>query len=206
MKSGTAQRRAIRDRRHRACRRTGTRAPRAIGMVLVAVGLAALVGGTGCAGMTPAPRYTNAPSAGGAGLQRELQTRQQAMRTANPSRLMRVVESYLGVPYKWGGTTRAGMDCSALTRAVYREAYGVELPRTSKQMYRLGKDAPRAGLRAGDLVFFRIDTSGPGVSHVGIYVGDGRFAHASSSRGGVIDPLASPYFDKRYAGARRVLP
>jgi cell wall-associated NlpC family hydrolase len=120
---------------------------------------------------------------------------------------MHVIRSYLGVPYKWGGTTRGGMDCSALTRAVYREAYGVELPRTSRQMYGLGKRVPAPGqLRAGDLVFFRIDTSGPGVSHVGIYVGDGQFAHASSSRGGVIDPLSSPYFDRRYAGARRVLP
>ena len=120
---------------------------------------------------------------------------------------MRVVRGYLGVPYRWGGTTRDGMDCSALTRAVYREAYGVELPRTSGQMYRLGKEVPTpTQLRAGDLVFFRIDASGPGVSHVGIYVGDGRFAHASSSRGGVIDHLRSPYFDKRYAGARRVLP
>ncbi|HJP29842.1 MAG TPA: C40 family peptidase [Candidatus Latescibacteria bacterium] len=160
----------------------------------------------GC-GMTPAPRYTSAPSAGGAGLTRELETRQRALRSGNSSRLMNVIRSYLGVPYKWGGTTRHGMDCSALTRAVYREAYGVELPRTSRQMYGLGKSvAARGQLRAGDLVFFRIDTSGPGVSHVGIYVGDGRFAHASSSRGGVIDPLSNPYFDKRYAGARRVLP
>lgn len=120
---------------------------------------------------------------------------------------MRVVRSYLGVPYKLGGTTRDGMDCSALTRAVYREAYGIELPRTSRQMYRLGKPVSVPDqLRSGDLVFFRIGTSGPGISHVGIYVGDGRFAHASSSRGGVIDPLSSPYFDKRFAGARRVLP
>jgi murein DD-endopeptidase / murein LD-carboxypeptidase len=157
--------------------------------------------------MTPAPRYTSAPGAGGEGLSEELRTRQRAQRSGNSSRLLRVVQGYLGVPYKWGGTTRNGMDCSALTRAVYREAYGVELPRTSGQMYRLGKEVASAGnLRAGDLVFFRIDTSGPGVSHVGIYVGDGRFAHASSSRGGVIDPLSSPYFDKRYAGARRVLP
>ncbi len=160
-----------------------------------------------CAGMTPAPRYTSAPEAGGAGLSQELQTRKKALRTGNSSRLLRVVRSYLGVPYKWGGTTRDGMDCSALTRAVYREAYGVELPRTSGQMYRLGKQvSARSSLRAGDLVFFRIDTSGPGVSHVGIYMGDGQFAHASSSRGGVIDPLSNSYFDRRYVGARRVLP
>lgn len=162
---------------------------------------------TGCAGMKPAPRYTSAPEAGGQGLSQELKTRNRNLRAGNSSRLMRVVRSYLGVPYKWGGTTRDGMDCSALTRAVYRETYGVELPRTSRQMYRLGKSvAGRKGLRTGDLVFFRIDTSGPGVSHVGIYMGDGQFAHASSSRGGVIDPLSNPYFTKRYVGARRVLP
>lgn len=171
---------------------------------LAFVGLLAI--SAGCAGMTAAPRYTSAPSSGGQALEGELQSRQRAMRSGNPSRLMQVVRSYIGVPYKWGGTTRAGMDCSALTRAVYREVYGVELPRTSKQMYRLGRPAARSGLRAGDLVFFRIDTSGPGVSHVGIYVGDGQFAHASSSRGGVIDPLSNSYFDRRYAGARRVLP
>ena len=157
--------------------------------------------------MVPAPRYTSAPGAGGEGLTRELETRQRALQSSDSSRLTRVVRSYLGVPYKWGGTTRDGMDCSALTRAVYREAYGVELPRTSRQMYRLGKPVSVPDqLRSGDPVFFRLGTSGPGISHVGIYVGDGRFAHASSSRGGVIAPLSSPYFDKRFAGARRVLP
>lgn len=164
----------------------------------------------GCAGMAAAPRYTSAPDGGGEeGVARELETRQRALRSGDRSRLLRVIDSYLGVPYKWGGTTRSGMDCSALTRAVYRETYGVELPRTSRQMYRLGRavgDGGGGSLRPGDLVFFRIDTSGPGVSHVGIYVGDGRFAHASSSRGGTIDPLDSPYFDQRFAGARRVLP
>ena len=51
-------------------------------------------------------------------------------RRASPRRLARVVEGYLGVPYKWGGTTRAGMDCSAFTRAIFRQTYGIELPRT----------------------------------------------------------------------------
>lgn len=177
---------------------------RSLGLVALLVPLGA---DYGCGGMVPSPRYTSAPGAGGERLRRELETRQRALLSGDSSRLLRVVHSYLGVPYKWGGTTRDGMDCSALTRAVYREVYGVELPRTSRQMYRLGRPVSVAGqLRDGDLVFFRIDASGPGVSHVGIYVGDGRFAHASLSRGGVIDPLNSPYFDKRYAGARRVLP
>ena len=183
--------------------------------------LAAILVLSACAGITPAPRYhtdaaearrtsgqapaSTSGSSSDSSLDSELTTRQKARRRGGDDRLMRVIRSYLGVPYLWGGTTRRGMDCSALTRAVVRETYGIELPRTSKQMYRLGKPLERNSLRVGDLVFFKIDDSGPGVSHVGIYVGEGEFAHASSSRGAVIDPLANSYFDSRYAGARRIL-
>ena len=138
---------------------------------------------------------------------RELGARRQAFLNADSKRLMRVIDGYLGVPYQWGGTTRKGMDCSAMARAIVRETYGLELPRTSKQMYKLGSPVRGGGrLRPGDLVFFRIGDSGPGVSHVGVYVGDDRFAHASSSRGGVIDQLSQPYFKTRYVGGRRILP
>ena len=160
-----------------------------------------------CGTIAPAPRYTSADRRTTQGVMDDLRDRDRAFRHADRSKLLRVVDSYLGVPYKWGGTTRAGMDCSALTRAVYRETFGVELPRTSRQMYELGRPVNQIKkLKAGDLVFFRISDSGPGVSHVGIFVGDGRFAHASSSRGGVIDNLSSSYFESKYAGARRILP
>jgi len=152
-----------------------------------------------CGSIRPAPRYTDSTNAGA--VVRELEER----RHATPSRLARVVDSYLGIPYKWGGTTRAGMDCSAFTRAIFRETYGVELPRTSKQMYGVGRAIPQEqSLKPGDLVFFKNTYSGPGVSHVGIYLGNGRFAHASSSKGGTITPLDNPYFQPRYIGARRV--
>jgi len=79
------------------------------------------------------------------------------------------------------------------------------LPRTSKQMYGVGWAIPqKQDLKPGDLVFFKNTYSGPGVSHVGIYLGEGRFAHASSSKGGTITPLNNPYFQPRYVGARRV--
>ena len=170
-------------------------------LVLLAIAAA------GCGGVTPHPRFTPHEKRSAGEVVEELGSRRRAFLSADSNRLMRVVDGYLGVPYKWGGTTRSGMDCSAMTRAIVRETYGLELPRTSGQMYKLGTPVRRgSGLRPGDLVFFRIDTSGPGVSHVGIYVGDGRFAHASSSRGGVIDELAQPYFKTRYVGGRRILP
>ncbi len=151
-----------------------------------------------CASVRPAPRYTHASSSS---IVRELEARQRG----GNQRLRHVVNSYIGVPYKWGGTTRSGMDCSAFTRAAYRETYGIELPRTSKQMYQLGQFVSRRqDLHSGDLVFFKDTYSGAGISHVGVYLGDGQFAHASSSRGVTITPLSNPYFNKRYAGGRRI--
>ena len=143
-----------------------------------------------------APRYTADSS-----VTRELKER----RRASPSRLARVVEGYLGVPYRWGGTTRAGMDCSAFARAIFRQTYGIELPLTTRQIYRVGRPVNRQqDLKPGDLVFFRIALSGPGVSHVGIYLGKKRFAHVGVSTGATITSLDNSYFRRRYVGARRV--
>ena len=147
-----------------------------------------------------APRYT-ADTADSDSVVRELKER----RRASPSRLARVVEGYLGVPYKWGGTTRAGMDCSAFVRAIFRQTYGVELPRTVRQIYRVGRTvSQRQDLKVGDLVFFQNTSAGQGVSHVGIYLGKERFAHVGISTGATITSLNHPYFRLRYAGARRV--
>lgn len=151
-----------------------------------------------CGALAPSPVYTHAPDAA---VRRELEQR----RRAGDGRLMRVVRGYLGVPYQWGGTTRHGMDCSAFARAIYRETYGVELPRTSRQMYALGSAVEdTARLRRGDLVFFRDARTGSGVSHVGVYVGSGLFAHAAPATGGTLTALDAPYYRARYAGARRI--
>ncbi len=147
-----------------------------------------------------APRYT-ADSTDSDSVVRELKER----RRASPSRLVRVVEDHLDVPYKWGGTTRAGMDCSAFVRAIFRKTYGIELPRTSKQIYRVGHPVSRRkDLKPGDLVFFRNTSSGPGISHVGVYLSKGSFAHVGMSTGATITSLDHPYFHRRYVGARRV--
>lgn len=160
----------------------------------------ALILATCSCSIRSAPRYT-ADATDSDSVVRELKQR----RRASPSRLARVVEGYLGVPYKWGGTTRAGMDCSAFTRAIFRQTYGIELPRTARQIYRVGRTVSRRqDLKPGDLVFFQNTFSGRGVSHVGVYLGKGRFAHAGVSTGVTITSLSHPYFSTRYVGARRV--
>jgi cell wall-associated NlpC family hydrolase len=167
-------------------------------------GLVVLLLLSGCAS---APRYIPPVPPGDKGVARELEARRRALLRGDRGRLLRVAQSYVGVPYQWGGNSREGMDCSGLTRAIYREAYGLELSGNSQQLYQLGSGVAVQGqLRPGDLVFFRISSQGPGISHVGVYLGKNRFAHASPSLGQVvIAPLTAPYFQARYAGARRLL-
>lgn len=110
----------------------------------------------------------------------------------------------VGVPYVWGGTSAQGADCSGFVWLVYAQRVA-GLPRTSFEMFRVGTPVSREDLLPGDLVFFT--TYAPGPSHVGIYMGDGQFAHASSrSRRVVVTPLSDAYYAARYLGARRILP
>lgn len=108
----------------------------------------------------------------------------------------------VGIRYAYGGTTTAGFDCSGYVNYVFTQ-HGIKLSRTSSGMYASGTKVDKSDLAEGDLVFF--NTSGKGVSHVGIYVGDGKFAHASTSKGVRIDELNDPYYwGKRYVGAKRI--
>ncbi len=116
--------------------------------------------------------------------------------------LIRRAMGYLGAPYRRGGSSARGFDCSGFALHIYRQ-FGVNLPHSSAAQSRVGKPVARHELQPGDLVFFR--TRGRRISHVGIYIGNGKFIHASSSRGRVrIDSLTEGYYNKRYAGARRV--
>lgn len=117
-------------------------------------------------------------------------------------RFVQTAMQYRGVPYRWGGMTSRGLDCSGLVARVLR-AHGIDAPHYSKALYGLGRPVSRSNLRPGDLVFFH--TTRPGISHVGIYIGHGKFIHASSSKGRVrVDSLRSGYYDRRLVGARRV--
>ncbi len=108
---------------------------------------------------------------------------------------------FLGVPYRMGGTTARAFDCSGFVMRVFL-INGIRLPRTADVQYLRGDKVPRGQEQPGDLVFFQ--TYLPGPSHVGIYLGNGNFIHASSSRGVVISNLKDSYFRSRYLGARRL--
>ena len=118
------------------------------------------------------------------------------------SKLEDTIAPLIGTKYKYGGTTTSGFDCSGFTRYVFLKL-GLELPRSSKEQFHVGVKVSKEELRPGDLVFF--NTSGKGVSHVGIYVGNGKFAHASTSKGVVYTSMNDKYYSQRYLGARRVM-
>jgi len=114
-------------------------------------------------------------------------------------------EHYLGVPYVWGGNGPNGLDCSGLVCRVYREVAGKELPRTTDVEFTAGTPVDSSSIRPGDLVFF--NTEGY-VSHVGIYIGHGRFIHAASAgpdTGVIVSSFAEAYYRERFVGARRFL-
>jgi len=118
-------------------------------------------------------------------------------------RLLRVAHRMLSVPYRFGGTTLWGLDCSGFVQKAFA-FLDLDLPRTAREQFREGAAVEKADLSPGDLVFFRTYAKYP--SHVGIYLGDNRFVHASAGERKVtIDSLDRPYYVKRYIGAKRLL-
>jgi hypothetical protein len=117
------------------------------------------------------------------------------------SLFVRVVKTFLGVPYKLGGSTLKGIDCSALVKKIY-EIFNIQLPRTAWEQLSIGKKVEKDQLKEGDLVFFKRQGNH---AHVGIYIGDNQFVHASSSNREVkIDYLNTPYYSKRFFKGVRV--
>jgi cell wall-associated NlpC family hydrolase len=120
------------------------------------------------------------------------------------ARVVQLASSLKGSPYRYGGTTPAGFDCSGFVQYVFRQAAGISLPRTSQKQYAVARRVPRGGEEPSDLLFFDVD--GRGISHVGIYLGQGRFVHAPSTGGEVkISNGNDAYWRSRFRGVGRVL-
>lgn len=117
--------------------------------------------------------------------------------------IMEIIK-YLDTPYKFGGNTNKGIDCSAFTKAVFGNSFSVELPRTAREQFQLGDEInDMSELKFGDLIFFNTRRRvKPG--HVGIYIGDRLFAHSSSKQGVMVSSLDTEYYAKKFMGGRRV--
>jgi len=117
---------------------------------------------------------------------------------------IRVVKTFMGVPYRLGGSSLKGIDCSAFVKKIY-EIFNIQLPRTTWEQLRIGKRIGKGDLEEGDLVFFKVPTRRASNRHVGIYIGNNEFVHASSRNREVrVDSLEAPYFSKRFINGVRV--
>lgn len=130
--------------------------------------------------------------------------------TANPvynpglaqQKLTTYYRSWRGTPHKLGGNTRSGIDCSGFTHVVYREVFNMRIPRSTELLAKSGHYIDRSNLVPGDLVFFK---TGIKQRHVGIYIGNGKFIHVSSTKGVMESRLNSPYWSKHYWKTKRIL-
>lgn len=112
--------------------------------------------------------------------------------------------SWIGTPYKYGGETKKGADCSGMIMAIFRDVAGLKLPRNSAAQHDYCVRISRRELEPGDLVFFTGAKGMGNISHVGLYVGKGRMIHSSSSRGVIVSDLSEKYYDKHYSSSGRV--
>lgn len=108
-----------------------------------------------------------------------------------------------GVAYKYGGTTLKGVDCSSLMQIIYRDAFGLRIPRTTKNQVKIGYKIDKKSSREGDLVFFK---TGYKTRHSGIIIAKGKFIHSSTKHGVMVSSLNNPYWKNKYWQTRRVLP
>jgi len=118
-------------------------------------------------------------------------------------KLYKFIYEWIGTPYSFGGNTKKGIDCSAFTKAIYDKVFNTTLLRSSRDIFSMVDPLSKEELKEGDLVFFKIKSSR--ITHIGIYLGDDRFAHASSSRGVVISNLTEPYYARYFYRGGRVI-
>ena len=149
----------------------------------------------------PPPR----PSAPGGKAQVTIIPPSQFRKPISPAAWKAEADRWLGVRYRKGGLDRNGIDCSGLAAQMYLAVTGIALPRSTQDQSRCGNLVSRTELRPGDLIFF-VALKDKQVDHVGIYLGDAKFVHASYSKGVVVSSLLQDYYVQRYHSARRVIP
>lgn len=120
------------------------------------------------------------------------------------TKLLEAVDEWYGTRYRMGGTTKKGIDCSAFVQAVYMTSYATTVPRTAREQYKASRIISATELKEGDLVFFNVNGARGGISHVGIYLRNNKFVHASASQGVTVSDLFDPYYLKKYIGAGRI--
>jgi len=130
-------------------------------------------------------------------------TGDESLAGVNRDQFLLNVVSYLGAPYLFGGVSKSGIDCSGLISTIYARSLSMALPRSTRDQFQIGTPVQKEELQFGDLVFF--NTTGYSPSHVGVFIEDDLFAHASVTQGVTISSLESTYYRKRFVGARRVI-
>jgi lipoprotein Spr len=139
-----------------------------------------------------------------------LQTKYATIMNTDPSHIQNVklyeyIDDWYGTPYKLGGATKDGVDCSAFVQSLFAAVYGISLPRTSQYQYTATKRISTTQLKEGDLLFFHTRRYHRGVTHVGIYLQNNKFVQASSSGGVTISDMYDPYYVKHLIGAGRAV-
>lgn len=117
--------------------------------------------------------------------------------------LYKFIKEWWRTPYKWGGSTKRGIDCSAFTQKLFNNVYDVNLPRVASAQYKVGKTIKREEAKAGDLVFFT--STGPSGWHVGVYLIDNWFLHSGTTNGVFIDSLEDPNYSNKIIGFKRMM-
>jgi len=145
----------------------------------------------------PAVRFTSATAPEGSP-----QDKSRNWVPIDKNKIMKSVDQFRGIPYKWGGEDKNGMDCSGLVKCVFRDLERIELPHKATEQAQYGVKVSRDALQCGDLIFFKMQ--GFMIDHVGIYLGDGHFVHASSITGVTVTPLDDDYYKERFALAKRL--
>ncbi len=118
-----------------------------------------------------------------------------ALSATSNLKLYQFIYDWIGTPYRFGGSSRKGIDCSAFTKEIYSKVFNTVIQRNSREIFSMTTPVNREDLKEGDLVFFKIKSRS--ITHVGVYLGNNRFAHASTTRGVSLSSLDEPYY-KRY--------